>query len=121
MRDWQTRAGTVELRTPKLRKDCCFSSVLKPRRTAETVPTALIQQASVQGVSARSVDDLLRAIAMDCISKSQLSRLCGELDEPAAAFLARPVEGGWPCVWLGATCVEGAPGRCAGTGTSSGW
>ena len=76
------------MRISKLRKGCYFPGVPEPRRTAEAV---LIQQASVQGVSAHNVDDLLRATAMDSISKSQLSRLCGELDEPAAAFLVRPV------------------------------
>ena len=111
-RDWQTRAGTVELvdplcgSTPKLRKGSYFPGFLEPRRTAEKALTAVIQEAYVQGVSTRSVDDLVRAMGLDGISKSQVSRLCGEIDERVQAFLARPIEGDWPYVWLDATYVK---------------
>ena len=74
-RDWQTQAGTVELRIPKLRRGSYFPAFLEPRRTAEKALTAVIQVACVQGVSTRSVDDLVRAMGMDGISKSQVSRL----------------------------------------------
>src|SRR5271167_4973135 len=61
-RDWETRAGTVELRVPKLRKGSYFPSFLEPRRMAEKALTAVIQEAYIQGVSTRSVDDLVRAM-----------------------------------------------------------
>ena len=105
-RDWETRAGTVELRIPKLRKGSYFPAFLEPRRMAEKALTAVIQEAYVQGVSTRSVDDLVKAMGMTGISKSQVSRLCGEIDGKIAAFLDRPLEGDWPYVWLDATYVK---------------
>ena len=105
-RDWETRAGTVELRIPKLRKGSYFPGFLEPRRMAEKALTAVIQEAYVQGVSTRSVDDLVKAMGMSGISKSQVSRLCGEIDGKIKAFLQRPIEGDWPYVWLDATYVK---------------
>ena len=105
-RDWQTRAGTVELRIPKLRKGSYFPAFLEPRRTAEKALTAVIQEAYVQGISTRSVDDLVRAMGMEGISRSQVSRLCAEIDERVRDFLARPIEGDWPYLWLDATYVK---------------
>ena len=105
-RDWETRAGTVELRIPKLRKGSYFPGFLEPRRLAEKALTAVIQEAYVQGVSTRSVDDLVQAMGMTGISKSQVSRLVGEIDEKVHAFLNRPIEGDWPYVWLDATYVK---------------
>ena len=75
-RDWETRAGSVELRIPKLRKGSYFPGFLEPRRMAEKALTAVIQEAYVQGISTRSVDDLVKAMGMSGISKSQVSRLC---------------------------------------------
>jgi len=74
-RDWETRAGTVELRIPKLRKGSYFPGFLEPRRMAEEALTAVIQEAYIQGISTRSVDDLVKAMGMNGISKSQVSRL----------------------------------------------
>jgi transposase-like protein len=105
-RDWQTRAGTVELRIPKLRRGSYFPTFLEPRRMAEKALTAVIQEAYIQGISTRSVDDLVKALGLDGISKSQVSRLCGEIDERVNAFLSRPIEGEWPYVWLDATYVK---------------
>jgi transposase-like protein len=103
---WETRAGTVELRIPKLRKGSYFPGFLEPRRMAEKALTAVIQEAYVQGVSTRSVDDLVKAMGMSGISKSQVSRLCGEIDDKIKAFLNRPLEGDWPYVWLDATYLK---------------
>jgi putative transposase len=103
---WETRAGTVELRIPKLRKGSYFPGFLEPRRMAEKALTAVIQEAYVQGVSTRSVDDLVKAMGMSGISKSQVSRLCGEIDDKIKAFLNRPLEGDWPCIWLDATYLK---------------
>ena len=105
-RDWETRAGTVELRIPKLRKGSYFPSFLEPRRMAEKALTAVIQEAYIQGVSTRSVEDLVRAMGATGVSKSQVSRLCEEIDARVKAFLARPLEGDWPDVWIDATYVK---------------
>ena len=105
-RDWQTRAGAVELRIPKLRKGSYFPGFLEPRRSAEKALTAVIQEAYVQGISTRSVDELVKAMGMEGISKSEVSRLCAEIDERVQSFLHRPIEGEWPYLWLDATYVK---------------
>jgi transposase-like protein len=105
-RDWETRAGTVELRIPKLRKGSYFPFFLEPRRLAEKALTAVIQEAYIQGISTRSVDELVKAMGMSGISKSQVSRLCEEIDERVQAFLTRPIEGDWPYLWIDATYVK---------------
>jgi len=105
-RDWETRAGTVELRIPKLRKGSYFPFFLEPRRLAEKALTAVIQEAYIQGVSTRSVDELVRAMGMTGISKSQVSRLCEDIDERVKGFLERPIEGEWPYLWIDATYVK---------------
>ena len=73
-RDWETRAGTVELRIPRLRKGSYFPGFLEPRRMAEKALTAVIQEAYVQGISTRSIDDLVKAMGMTGISRSQVSQ-----------------------------------------------
>ncbi|HLI11592.1 MAG TPA: IS256 family transposase [Alphaproteobacteria bacterium] len=103
---WETRAGTVELRIPKLRKGSYFPAFLEPRRLAEKALRAVVQEAYVQGVSTRSVDDLVKAMGMTGISKSQVSRLCEEIDERVKAFLNRPLEGDWPYLWIDATYLK---------------
>ena len=105
-RDWETRAGTVELRIPRLRKGSYFPSFLQPRRTAEKALTAVIQEAYIQGVSTRGVDALVQAMGGTGVSKSEVSRLCAEIDERVGAFLDRPIEGEWPYLWLDATYVK---------------
>ena len=91
---------------PKLRKGSCFPSFLEPRRTAEKALVAVIQEAYVHGVSTRSVDDLVKAMGAGGMSKSQVSRLCVEIDERVNAFLQRPLEGAWPYLWLDATYIK---------------
>jgi len=103
---WETRAGTVELRIPKLRQGSYFPAFLEPRRLAEKALTAVVQEAYVHGVSTRSVDDLVKAMGMTGISKSQVSRLCEEIDEKVKAFLCRPIEGDWPYLWIDATYLK---------------
>jgi putative transposase len=105
-RDWQTRAGTVELRIPKLRKGSYFPGFLEPRRMAEKALTAVIQEAYIQGISTRSALDLVKAMGLTGVSKSQVSRLCEEIDERVKAFLDRPIEGDWPYLWIDATYVK---------------
>ena len=105
-RVWETRAGAVDLKLPKLRTGSYFPGFLEPRRTAEKALAAVIQEAYIQGVSTRSVDDLVKALGMSGISKSQVSRLCAEIDERVGAFLSRPIEGDWPYLWIDATYVK---------------
>jgi putative transposase len=92
---WQTRAGAVDLKIPKLRKGSYFPGFLEPRRAGEKALAAVIQEAYIQGVSTRSVDELVKAMGMTGISKSQVSRLCADIDELVNAFLNRPIEGDW--------------------------
>ena len=103
---WDTRAGGIDLKIPRLRSGSYFPPFLEPRRTAEKALAAVIQEAYVQGISTRSVDDLVKALGMSGISKSQVSRLCGEIDERVGAFLSRPIEGDWPYLWIDATYVK---------------
>jgi putative transposase len=103
---WQTRAGGVELKIPKLRKGSYFPGFLEPRRAGEKALAAVIQEAYIQGVSTRSVDELVKAMGMSGISKSQVSRLCADIDERVNAFLNRPIEGDWPYLWIDATYMK---------------
>ncbi len=105
-RDWDTRAGRIALEIPKLRKGSYFPSFLEPRRTSEKALVAVIQEAYVHGVSTRSVDDLVKAMGAGGMSKSQVSRLCVEIDERVNAFLSRLLEGAWPYLWLDATYLK---------------
>jgi transposase-like protein len=132
-RRWETRAGTVDLKIPKLRKGTYLPAFLEPRRAAEKALVAVIQdvpvcrseapkirhdgpdlrrdaaaggEAYIQGVSTRAVDDLVKAMGMSGISKSQVSRLCKDIDARVKAFLERPIEGDWPFVWLDATYLK---------------
>ncbi|HXI16153.1 MAG TPA: IS256 family transposase [Chloroflexota bacterium] len=105
-RTWETRAGSIELKIPKLRQGSYFPEFLEPRRTAEKALTAVIQEAYIKGISTRSVDDLVKAMGMSGVSKSQVSRLCAELDERVGAFLNRQVGGDWPYLWIDATYVK---------------
>ena len=102
-RDWDTRVGTIELRIPKVREGSYFPNLLEPRWRSEKALLAVIQQAYVERVSTRRVDDLIKALSCDSISKSQVSRICKELDQVVETFLGRPLDGGpYPYVWLDA-------------------
>jgi transposase-like protein len=105
-RGWDTRVGRIDLAIPKLRKGSYFPSFLEPRRTAEKALTAVIQEAYVHGISTRAVDDLVKAMGASGVSKSQVSRLCAEIDERVNAFLSRPIEGAWPYLWIDATYLK---------------
>ncbi len=105
-RDWQTRAGNVELRIPKPRTGSYVPSFLEPRSATEKALTAVIKEAYVHGVSTRAMDDLVQAMGGTGISKSQVSRLCEEIDDRVDAFLTRPIEGEWPNLWLDGTCLK---------------
>ncbi len=84
-----------------------YSPILpQPRRMAEKALTAVIQEAYIQGISTRSVNDLIMAMGMGGICESQVSRLCGEIDERMNTFLTRPIEGEWPYVWLDVSHIQ---------------
>ena len=102
-RDWDTRVGTMELRIPKVREGSYFPSLLEPRRRSEKALLSVVQQAYVEGVSTRRVDDLIKSLGCDGISKSQVSRICRDLDQVVETFLGRPLDGSpYPYVWLDA-------------------
>ena len=102
-RRWDTRAGSIELQIPKLRQGSYFPALLEPRRRAERALLAVVQQAYVEGVSTRRVDDLVRSLGCEGISKSQVSRICSELDTVVTSFLERPLDGGpYRYLWLDA-------------------
>ncbi len=105
-RRWDTRVGTIQLRIPKLRKGSYFPSFLEPRRRAERALLSVVQEAYVQGVSTRKVDRLVRSLGMEGISKSEVSRICRELDEVVERFRNRPLSGEYPYVWLDAKVVK---------------
>jgi transposase-like protein len=105
-RPWHTTLGTLPVAIPKLRRGSYFPSFLEARRTSDKALIAVIQEAYVHGVSTRSVDDLAKAMGLTGISKSQVSRLCEEIDERVKTFLSRPIEGLWPYVWIDATYVK---------------
>ena len=105
-RNWETRAGTVAVAIPKLRKGSYFPSFLDPRRASEKALVAVIQEAYIQGVSTRSVDELVKSMGMTGISKSQVSRLCEDIDGRVKTFLTRPIEGSWPYLWIDATYIK---------------
>ncbi len=102
-RTWDTRVGTLELRVPKIAPGTYFPALLEPRRRAERALAAVIQEAYVKGISTRKVDDLVRALGMDGISKSEVSRICKALDGEVTAFRSRAIEAEHPYVWLDAT------------------
>jgi len=103
VRTWDTRLGTIDLAIPKVRTGTYFPSLLQPRRRAEQALLTVVQEAYVHGVSTRKVDDLVKALGLDGISKSEVSRICAELDPVVEAFRTRPLVGEHPYVWLDAT------------------
>jgi putative transposase len=106
-RDWDTRVGTVELAVPKLRSGSYFPSLLEPRRRAERALASVVMACYVEGVSTRRVDEVARAMGIEGISKSQVSRICQELDELVAAWRNRPLDTGpYPLVWMDALSMR---------------
>ena len=105
-REWDTRVGTMQLQVPRLREGTYFPTLLEPRKRAERALVAVVQEAYVLGISTRKVDDLVQALGMQGISKSQVSRLCKELDVEVEQFRQRRLEGPYPYVWLDATFLK---------------
>jgi putative transposase len=105
-RTLDTRLGALQLRIPKLRQGSYFPPFLEARKSSEKALVAVIQEAWIGGVSTRRVDDLVQAMGLSGISKSQVSKLCKEIDERVHAFLDRPLAGEWPYLWLDATYLK---------------
>jgi putative transposase len=103
---WDTRVGTVDLRVPRVRDGSFFPALLEPRRRAERALAAVVQEAYVHGVSTRRVDDLVKALGMTGVSKSQVSRVCAELDGEVERFRTRKLTGAYPYVCLDATFLK---------------
>src|SRR4029079_10508033 len=117
-----TRLGSLQLRIPKLRQGSYFPPFLEARKVSEKALIAVIQEAWIGGgltrrggkvraawmggVSTRRVDELVQAMGLSGISKSQVSKLCKDIDERVHAFLARPLAGEWPYLWLDATYLK---------------
>jgi hypothetical protein len=110
-RSLDTRVGSLQLRIPKLRQGSYFPPFLEPRKTSERALVAVIQEAWIGGISTRRVDDLVQAMGLSGISKSQVSKLCKDIDERVHAFLSRPLTGEWPYLWLDATSLRAMAGR----------
>lgn len=104
----ETRVGALDLKIPKFRSGPSYypGFVLEPRRLMEKALTAVIQEAWINGVSTRRVEELVQAMGMTGISKSQVSKLCRDIDERVSSFLDRPLEGEWPYLWLDATYIK---------------
>jgi transposase-like protein len=98
--------GRCRAAHPQAAQGELFPGLSRTPPDAEKALTAVIQEAYVQGISTRSVDELVKAMGMTGISKSQVSRLCAEIDDKIAGFLDRPLEGEWPYLWLDATYVK---------------
>ena len=106
-RDWDTRVGTVELQIPRVREGSYLPSFLEPRRRAERALAAVVAQCYVEGVSTRRVEDIAQAMGITSLSKSQVSRVCGELDELVVAWRNRPLDASpYVFVWLDALVVK---------------
>ena len=105
-RTLDTRLGTLNLKIPKMRSGAYFPGFLEPRKTVEKALVAVIQEAWINGVSTRKVDELVQAMGMTGISKSSVSKLCKDIDERVNSFLKRPLSGDWPYLWLDATYLK---------------
>jgi transposase-like protein len=102
-RRFDTRVGTLELEIPKLRSGPSYlPSFLEARKRSEQALLSVVMEAYVNGVSTRKVERLAEQLGIEGISKSTVSRICTGLDERAAAFCGRPLEGAYPYVWLDA-------------------
>jgi putative transposase len=116
-RTWDTRVGTIELQVPRVRDGSFFPALLEPRKRAERALLAVVQEAYVQGVSTRRVDDLVQALGLSGMSKSQVSRICAELDGEVERFRTRPLVGPYPYLWVDATVRHEALCHRAGSMT----
>ncbi len=102
-RTWDTRVATIERQIPKVRPGTYVPLLLPPRRRGAQALLAVVQEAYVPGVSTRKVDELMKALGLDGVSKSEVSRICSERDALVEALRTRPLTGEHPDVWVDAT------------------
>jgi transposase-like protein len=106
-RRWDTRVGTIDLAVPRVRDGSYLPSLFDPRRRTERALLAVVQEAYVGGMSTRRVDDLVRALGIEGLSRSEVSRMCAPLDAEVKAFRCRPLDAiGYPYLWLDATYLR---------------
>jgi putative transposase len=106
-RRWDTRVGTIELAIPRVRDGSYFPSLLEPRRRTERALLAVVQEAYLGGISTRRVDELVRALGIEGLSRSEVSRMCAALDAEVEAFRRRSLAGEtYPYLWLDATYLK---------------
>ncbi len=105
-RGLETRVGELELRIPKMRQGSFFPSILEPRRRTEQALFSVIQEAWVNGISTRAVDNLVQAMGLDGIDKSKVSRICEDLSSAVYVFQDRPIESKFLYVWVDATYIR---------------
>jgi putative transposase len=117
-RRWDTRAGEIELQIPKIRQGSYFPSFLQPRKRSEQALVSVVQQAYVCGVSTRRVDQLVESLGLR-ISKSEVSRIAGLLDEQVQAFRERPLEGRYPYLFVDAKVERSATAAASRANASS--
>jgi putative transposase len=107
LRAWETRVGEIELLVPRKRSGpAYFPSFLEPRRRSEQAIIAVVLEAYVNGVSTGKVDRLVEQLGIDSMTKDRVSAICRGLDEQVDAFRNRPLEGGYPYLWLDAKHVK---------------
>lgn len=102
----ETRVGELDLKIPKLRKGSYLPSLLTPRKRSEEALLAVVQEAYIQGVSTRRVDELAKALGLQGMDKSKVSRICKELDEMVTEFRRRPLQEKYPYIWLDAVVLN---------------
>jgi putative transposase len=107
----ETRMGTVDLKIPKLREGSYLPSFLDPRRRWEQAFVSVVSEAYVLGISTRKVDELIKAMGAQGMSKSEVSRLCASLDEQVEAFRRRKLDRHYPYLWLDALYLKVREGQ----------
>ena len=110
-RPFETRLGTADLKIPKLREGSYLPSFLDPRRRWEQAFVSVVSEAYVLGVSTRKVDELVKAMGAQGMSKSEVSRLCATLDEEVEAFRRRKLDRSYPYLWLDAVYLKVRDGK----------
>lgn len=102
----ETRVGELDLKIPKLRKGSYLPSLLAPRKRSEEALLAVVQEAYIQGVSTRRMDELAKALGLQGMDKSKVSRICKELDEMVTEFRGQPLQDKYPYIWLDAVVLN---------------
>lgn len=106
VREFETRVGELTVNIPKFRQGSFFPSLLQPRRRTEQALVSVFQEAYIHGISTRKVDELVKALGLEGVDKSKVSRVCKELSARVEEFRNRPLEHDYLYVWLDATYIK---------------